>query len=216
MRGPPNPNIMCRISFTCNPLGSDGHPKVDPIYRGPNSGHYIHKRSATPLGCGVAMGTYYGQLDLGERIELFRHHDAGTAPSEIARIMGRQPSTIGRELKRNSLPRAGYKPASADRMAFSRRRRSSRIERLNPLRDHVDDHLAMVWSPEQIAGRPGAPAMWPTCLCGHGMAANRPAIDRICLRATVRQKQVAYDTDQRHSFRVGKASRGKSRLIPAF
>ena len=114
---------------------------------------YIHKRSATPLRCGVAMGKHYGQLDLDERIELFRHHDAGTAPSEIARIMGRHPSTIGRELRRNSLPKAGYKPASADRMAFSRRRRSSRIERLNPLRDHVDDHLAMGWSPEQIAGR---------------------------------------------------------------
>ena len=99
------------------------------------------------------MGKHYGQLDLDERIELFRHHDAGTAPSEIARIMGRHPSTIGRELRRNSLPKAGYKPASADRMAFSRRRRSSRIERLNPLRDHVDDHLAMGWSPEQIAGR---------------------------------------------------------------
>ena len=118
-----------------------------------NTTPYIHKRSATPLRCGVAMGKQYGQLDLDERIELFRHHDAGTAPSEIARIMGRHPSTIGRELRRNSLPKAGYKPASADRMAFSRRRRSSRIERLNPLRDHVDDHLAMGWSPEQIAGR---------------------------------------------------------------
>jgi IS30 family transposase len=29
----------------------------------------------------------------------------------------------------------------------------SRIERLNPLGDHVRDHLAMGWSPEQIAGR---------------------------------------------------------------
>ena len=88
------------------------------------------------------MGKHYDQLDLDERIELSRHHDAGIAPSEIARIMGRQPSTIGRELKRNSLPKGGYKPASADRIALSRRRRLSRIERLSPLRDHVRDHLA--------------------------------------------------------------------------
>ncbi len=99
------------------------------------------------------MGKHYGQLDLDERIELSRHHDAGTAPSEIARIMGRHASTIGRELKRNSLPKGGYKPASAERIALSRRRRLSRIERLSPLRDHVRDHLAMGWSPEQIAGR---------------------------------------------------------------
>ena len=99
------------------------------------------------------MGKPYGQLDLDERIELSRHHDAGKAPSEIARIMGRHRTTIDRELKRNSLPKAGYKPASADRIALSRCRRKSRIERLSPLRDHVDDHLAMGWSPEQIAGR---------------------------------------------------------------
>jgi IS30 family transposase len=99
------------------------------------------------------MGKHYGQLDLDERIELSWHHDAGKARSEIARIMGRHPATIGRELRRNNLPNAGYKPASADRMALSRRRRRSKIERLSLLGDHVRDHLAMGWSPEQIAGR---------------------------------------------------------------
>ena len=49
------------------------------------------------------MGMHYGQLDLDERIELSRLHEAGIAPSEIARIMGRHPTTIGRELRRNSL-----------------------------------------------------------------------------------------------------------------
>ena len=76
------------------------------------------------------MGKQYGQLDLDERIELSRLHEDGKAPSEIAKIMGRHASTIGRELKRNSLPKGGYKPASADRIAFSRCRRKSRIENL--------------------------------------------------------------------------------------
>ena len=71
----------------------------------------------------------------------------------IGHMMGRSTSTIGRELRRNSIPKAGYKPASADRIAFARRRRLSRIERLSPPGDHVRDHLAMGWSPEQIAGR---------------------------------------------------------------
>ncbi len=99
------------------------------------------------------MGNHYDQLDLDERIELSRLHGDGKAPNEIAKIMGRHHTTIRRELKRNSLPKGGYKPASADRIALSRRRRLSRIERLSPLRDHVRDHLAMGWSPEQIAGR---------------------------------------------------------------
>ncbi len=99
------------------------------------------------------MGIQYEQLDIDERYELYRLHEAGKALREIGRLMGRSSSTISRELRRNALPRGEYKPASADRIALSRRRRLSRIERLSPLGDHVRDHLAMGWSPEQIAGR---------------------------------------------------------------
>ena len=40
-----------------------------------------------------------------------------------------------------------------ERIESWRRRRSSRTERLSPLRDHIDDHLAMGWSPEQVVSR---------------------------------------------------------------
>ena len=98
------------------------------------------------------MGQRYNQLDFDDQIELFRLHEDGKAPSEIARTMGRHPSTIGRELMRNSLPKGGYRAASAERMAWSRRRRF-RLERLSPLGNLVRDRLAMGRSPEQIAGR---------------------------------------------------------------
>ncbi len=99
------------------------------------------------------MGTRYDQLDLDDRIEISRLHAAGKSRREIGHLMGRDASTIGRELRRNSLPRGEYKPASADRIALSRRRRLSKIERLSRLRDHVCDHLAPNvvnggWSPE--------------------------------------------------------------------
>ena len=100
------------------------------------------------------MGKRYDQLDLDDRIEISRLHAAGKSRHEIGHLMGRDASTISRELRRNSLPRGEYKPASADLIALSRgRRRLSKIERLSRLRDHVCDHLAMGWSPEQIAGR---------------------------------------------------------------
>src|SRR5512147_3160213 len=95
------------------------------------------------------MGAKYDQLDLDERIEMSRLYEAGTSRREI----GRSASTVGRELRRDTLPRGGYKPASADPIALSRRRRLSRIERLSQLRSYVCDRLAMGWSPEQIAGR---------------------------------------------------------------
>lgn len=99
------------------------------------------------------MGKTYSQLDLDERIELSRWRDAGCSRREIGRIMGRSHTTISRELKRNSLPKAGYKPARADIMAHVRCDRPSKLERLSALRAHVHDRLAMGWSPEQISGR---------------------------------------------------------------
>jgi hypothetical protein len=53
-----------------------------------------------------------------------------------------------------------------------------------------------------------APTMWLTYLFHRGMAANRSSIDRIGLRATIRCKQVANETEPRHDFRVGMTSRG--------
>lgn len=99
------------------------------------------------------MGKQYDQLDIDERYELCRLHEAGKGVHEIGRLMGRSGSTISRELRRNALPVSGYRPVSADRMALARCRRQSRIERLSPLRTYVGDGLAMGWSPEQIAGR---------------------------------------------------------------
>ncbi len=99
------------------------------------------------------MGKRYDQLDLDDRIEISRLHEVGKSHREIGQLMGRDASTIGRELRRNSLPRGEYKPALADRMALSRRRRLSKNERLSRLHDHVCDHLAPNvvnggWSPE--------------------------------------------------------------------
>ncbi|MBT3659990.1 MAG: IS30 family transposase [Rhodospirillaceae bacterium] len=99
------------------------------------------------------MGKNYDQLDIDERYEIYRLHQANTSLQAIGRLMGRSPSTVSRELRRNAPPRGEYNPGSADRIALSRCRRLSRIERLNPLRTQVGDGLAMGWSPEQITSR---------------------------------------------------------------
>ena len=99
------------------------------------------------------MGKNYDQLDIDERYEIYRLHQANTSLQAIGRLMGRSPSTVSRELRRNALPRGEYNPGSADRIALLRCRRLSRIERLNPLRTQVGDGLAMGWSPEQITSR---------------------------------------------------------------
>ena len=79
-------------------------------------------------------------------------HD-GLSVGEIARRLGRHRSTIQRELGRNRSADGGYRPDSAERRAWARKLRGSKFARSTRLRTHVEDRLAMGWSPEQIAGR---------------------------------------------------------------
>ena len=99
------------------------------------------------------MEQIYSHIELNERCEIYRLHADGISRRRIATHLGRSPSTISRELRRNALPKAGYKPASADRMAMARKRRGSKIERLRPLKTYVLDSLVMERTPEQISGR---------------------------------------------------------------
>jgi IS30 family transposase len=98
------------------------------------------------------MGTQYSHLTLEERCRLRGLMEMGLSKTEIARRLGRHRSTIYREFGRNRNA-AGYRPDGAGRLAWARKLRGSRIVRSIRLREHVEDRLAMGWSPEQIAGR---------------------------------------------------------------
>jgi IS30 family transposase len=90
---------------------------------------------------------------------MYRLHAGGTSQQKIAAALGRSPSTISREMRRNSLPtkvwRGGYEPIRAQRLAERRRRWDGRFKlaRQPDLRERVGKDLAMGHSPEQIAGR---------------------------------------------------------------
>src|SRR5215216_2362041 len=105
------------------------------------------------------MGRCYDQLSLEERIEIYRLHAGGKSQKSIAASLGRSPSTISRELRRNAKPSklwpGGYRPARAQQLAERRRRWDCRFKlaRQTDLRNRVRKSLAMGHSPEQIAGR---------------------------------------------------------------
>ncbi len=95
----------------------------------------------------------YSQLSMEERCSIARLHEAGQSIRQIAATLDRQPSTIARELKRNSGARVGYQPAYAQAQAEARRWTGARLERDDVLRETILDRLAKGWSPEQVAGR---------------------------------------------------------------
>src|SRR2546421_622318 len=99
------------------------------------------------------MGRRYQQLSLEERCTIARLQTEGHSVRQMAAALDRTPSTISREVKRNSGREVGYKPGYAEEQAKARRWVGSRLEREPKLRRTVLQRLAHGWSPEQVAGR---------------------------------------------------------------
>ena len=92
-------------------------------------------------------------LTLEDREEISRGLAAGLSMRQIARGIGRSPSTVSREIARHgSIHR--YRAADADAVAWDRARRPKlcRLAQHERLRRIVADQLGQDWSPEQITG----------------------------------------------------------------
>ena len=95
-----------------------------------------------------------GHLTPEERDRIAQLWHRGTEQRDIAEALGRSPSTISRELRRNGTG-GDYFAAQAQRES-QRRRRERPLERKmeNPqINKLVHEGLAQEWSPEQISGR---------------------------------------------------------------
>ncbi len=91
-------------------------------------------------------------MTLSEREEISRGIAACQSRRSIARLLGRSPSTVSREIERNG-GYDEYRAAKADRQAWSRARRPKQCQlaRYPRLRRAVAGMLEQNWSPEQIA-----------------------------------------------------------------
>ncbi|WP_435877392.1 IS30 family transposase [Streptomyces albidoflavus] len=95
-------------------------------------------------------------LQESDRIHIADRLREKASVRQIAAELGRSPSTISREIRRNRrpMPRGGfsYQPFHAHRRAERRRPRpkAGKIGQNPELRDFIQDHLTMRWSPEQI------------------------------------------------------------------
>jgi IS30 family transposase len=92
-------------------------------------------------------------LTLAEREEISRAVVAGQSIRSIAASLGRVPSTVSREIKRNG-DRETYRASQADQAAWDRahRPKTCKLIENSALAHIVAGKLQMRWSPEQIAG----------------------------------------------------------------
>ncbi|WP_293785318.1 IS30 family transposase [uncultured Aeromicrobium sp.] len=88
-----------------------------------------------------------------ERIQIADLASRGHGPTAIGKLLGRAPSTISRELRRNRHTSGQYRPFHAQALAATRRRRSHPLKlRTDPvLRAYVIERLRQRWSPQQIS-----------------------------------------------------------------
>lgn len=92
-------------------------------------------------------------LTLAEREEISRAVVAGQSIRSIATSLGRAPSTISREIKRNG-DQECYRASQANQAAWDRTRRPKTCKLVDnrTLAHIVAGKLQLQWSPEQIAG----------------------------------------------------------------
>ncbi|MFE6335247.1 IS30 family transposase [Streptomyces sp. NPDC057798] len=109
--------------------------------------------NAAPIAEPTAPSRYLRETD---RIHIADRLQEKATIRAIAAELGRSPSTISREIRRNGTVLADgrwhYRPYSAQRRADARRPRPKlgKIGQNPELHDFIQSHLALRWSPEQI------------------------------------------------------------------
>jgi len=148
------------------------------------------------------MAKSYAHLTPKERYYIRKRLKAGDSRSEIARSIGRSPSTVSRELRRNAGQR-GCRPKQAQRLGDYRHADSRRGVRLTEaVRSQVIGKLRLDWSPEQISGRMRLDGGdWVSCETIHRLVwrDKRAGGDlHTCLRHSSRKRGKRYG---KHDFR---------------
>lgn len=112
---------------------------------GPVGSRWFRERGGMPsIQLTVLSGRYLSFL---EREEIARRRAQGATVREVARRLGRSPSTVSRELRRNAATRGGrldYRAGIAQWKAelMARRPKTAKLADHDRLREYVQDRLA--------------------------------------------------------------------------
>ena len=93
----------------------------------------------------------YSQLTEEDRIEIYAMLQAGKSKKQIALELSRHPSTITREIRRNTGLR-GYRPKQAHSIALHRRFNAHKVVKMTPdTVKYIESRIRQEHSPEQIS-----------------------------------------------------------------
>jgi IS30 family transposase len=96
----------------------------------------------------------YTQIKEFERVAIYEGLKVGLSQGKIAKLLGRDKSSISRELNRNSDQFGYLYPRDAQKCAEDRKaKHGTKINRRPALKAYVIEKLKLGWSPAVIAGR---------------------------------------------------------------
>lgn len=98
----------------------------------------------------------YSHFGKTERLELSVLLKKGYSQRDIGRALGRNPSSVSREIKNNSV-NGTYDPLKAHHKAYVKRYyakyRGMKIKKDSEIEHYVREKIRLSWSPESVAGR---------------------------------------------------------------
>jgi transposase, IS30 family len=95
----------------------------------------------------------YNHLTQEERYQIYAYKQTGKLSIKIAELIGRNKSTIYRELSRNTGNR-GYRPKQAQELASERHKlKPKSIKMTSSTIALIEEKIGLDWSPEQVSGR---------------------------------------------------------------
>ena len=95
----------------------------------------------------------YNQITKEERYQIQAELKAGFSVPEIANGLGRDKSSVYREINRN-IGLRGYRPEQANEKALTRRKEAAKAVKMTAaFVMKIEELIRLEWSPEQISGR---------------------------------------------------------------
>jgi len=98
----------------------------------------------------------YKHFNKTERLELSILLKKGYSLREIGRALKKNPSSVSREIRRNSV-KGEYNPLKAHHKAYVKRKYSKyqgmKVRENSEIESYIEEKIKLDWSPEAIAGR---------------------------------------------------------------
>lgn len=162
----------------------------------------------------------YNHLNINERACIYQFKNLGMSVREIAKVLNRSPSTISREIKRNSYKTSinysvtRYSPVQAEKKYKERRNNCHRyIKMTNEIKEYIESKIYINWSPEQIVNyNDNKPNDFPS-VCTIYRWIHLGLLNKVTMQKLRRKGNFKRPAETRGKFNIGKTIKKRPKEV---